>query len=197
MKLTYSKEHRAQAKRENKSLVCVHFTDKGGKGGATISGAMNDAMALKVRTLLVDLIKMAQADEPEAQTPTATHGGVIVPAGTYWLGDPCYACPKALWSDLLDRSNCFAEPMGTVAGHNVYAFGTAHGDGTYLDREGNEYPVDAGLIGLTPVSLSIPEPSGCHKITFNKDVECYSLDGVLYFGHVQIDTDPDDEEDEY
>ena len=130
---------------------------------------------------------------------------VVVPAGDYWLGDPCYAVPDDLWHELLESSGYFLDkPFGTVAGHNVLAFGTAYGDGVYLDQFDNQYPVDAGLIGLTPVGLANGRPFGSRLITFKYDTECTGHEGVMRFGDYKINTrdcdsndyDDDEEDDE-
>lgn len=125
---------------------------------------------------------------------------VIVPAGAYWLGDPCYAVPNELWDELLASNGCFECPVGTVKKHKVLGFGTAYGDGVYTDQFGNEYPVDAGLIGLTPVGLTVGEPFGSHKVVFKHDTLCTGDDGVMRFGDIKINTRDfdgyDDEEDD-
>ena len=123
---------------------------------------------------------------------------VLVPAGEYWLGDPCYSVPDDLWDDLLVSADYFRKPVGTVNDHMVLAFRTAYGDGTYTDQDGNEYPVDAGLIGLTPVALVSDEPFGSRKVVFKHDTLCMGDDGVMWFGHTKINTRDfdDDEEDE-
>lgn len=123
---------------------------------------------------------------------------VIVPKGTYYLGDPCYSVPDELWDELLQDSDYFNKPSGTVAGHTVYAFGTKYGDGVYQDKRGREYPVDAGLIGLVPEALATKEMpldlDFAHLIRFDHPTICSDNDGVLKFGHIIIDTN--DEEDE-
>lgn len=134
---------------------------------------------------------------------------VRVEAGTYFLGDPCYAVPDELWMHLLDSCDFFqASSVGTVSGYQVLAFGTAYGDGQYRDNKGNSYPVDAGMIGLTPVGLintdsTIMNPDGTRRtdlgiiVTFEHDTVCYDDGGVMAFGSYRIDTKTEDyEEDE-
>lgn len=121
---------------------------------------------------------------------------VRVPAGEYYLGDPCYAVPDEHWMALLESCDYFNDPVGKVAGHEVLAFHTAHGDGTYQDDDGNKYPVDAGLIGLVPVGLTDEttrgemERAGCSRlVTFSRPVLCRQNNGLLVFGPIEIETD--------
>jgi hypothetical protein len=128
---------------------------------------------------------------------------VIVPAGQYVLGDPCYAVPDEHWDDLLASCDYFHSPVGYVnVGYTkkfrVLGFGTRWGDGCYAGSDGKEYPVDAGLIGLVPIELveDVSEHYG-NIVTFNKDTICSSNgDGKLRFGSIIIDTDPEEETDE-
>jgi len=126
---------------------------------------------------------------------------VSVPAGRYWLCDPCYAVPSNLWNDLLDSNNCFDNPVGKVKAsdgniYHVLAFGTAYGDGVYADQFGNQFPVDAGLIGLTPVGLAESVPFGATLVEFTHDTTCWGHAGVMDFGKHKINTRDDVVEDE-
>ena len=125
---------------------------------------------------------------------------VIVPAGKYFLGDPCYAVPNRLWDELLGSCNYFIkDPVGEVQGHKVLAFGTAHGDGVYSDQFGNEFPVDAGMIGLVPEALvdmdelheNYPESHSELGIWVKYDYEtvCETDGKTLTFGKHIIKTD--------
>lgn len=128
---------------------------------------------------------------------------VTVPAGTYFLGDPCYAIPEQDWMPLLESCGYFADrAVGEVHGHQVLAFGTRWGDGTYYDTDEREYSVDAGLIGLVPQDLY----AGTERydlgtlgqvVTFAQDVTASTdaTSGLLVFGPHKIDTDP--EQDDY
>jgi hypothetical protein len=134
---------------------------------------------------------------------------VQVPAGEYFLGDPCYAVPDELWMPLLESNNVFgvgnddgphSGPVGTVNGVEVLGFGTAYGDGVYRDQFGNHFPVDAGMIGLTPMEL-VPdsERAGLEGlgviVTFPYPVTCEDDgEGRLRFGRHEINTADDDED---
>lgn len=120
---------------------------------------------------------------------------ITVPAGTYWLGDPCYSVPDDLWLTLLNSCEFFDLPVGTVNGHKVYASPTAYGDGEYVGTDGSSYPVDSGLIGLVPEALVTEEPSGLsRKITINHNFLFGYEDGVILIDTIKIDTDPDEDE---
>ena len=117
-----------------------------------------------------------------------------VPAGKYYLGDPCYSFDKN-WGEVLDSSDFFQKPYeknGLIA----IGFSTAYGDGRYNDQFGNEYPVDAGMIGLVQVGLEDRTPTGVLTVEFSKPTECYSEgEGTLHFGKYKIETgDLEDEE---
>lgn len=117
---------------------------------------------------------------------------VQVPAGKYWLCDPCYAVPSDLWMDLLNSCEFFERPIGKVEAdgevYQVLGFGTAYGDGLYHDQFNNAFPVDAGLIGLTPVGLSKDEPFGALLVEFTDETTCSCYEGVLKFGKHEINT---------
>jgi len=118
---------------------------------------------------------------------------VKVSAGKYWLSDPCYAVPSDLWMDLLNSSKFFDYPIGVVKAnddknYSVLGFGTAYGDGVYHDQFGNSFPVDAGLIGLTPVGLYEGEPFGAVLVEFTEETVCSCYGGVLKFGAHEINT---------
>lgn len=123
----------------------------------------------------------------------------ILPAGTYWVGDPCYCVPDDHWDDLLNVSDFFGcggfgtrntLPKGVYnfRGVPILAFNTAYGDGVYEDDEGRKYPVDAGLIGAVPVSYAKSNPFGCHKMTFIVPTKVSNVDGVITIGDIVINT---------
>jgi hypothetical protein len=118
---------------------------------------------------------------------------IEAPAGEYFMGDPCYAVPEEHWSALLDSCDCFKRAVGQIKEGSVCAFGTAYGEGEYSDQNRNKYSVDAGIIGLTPVSMI---PDGEREklkelgkfVKFGAPVKCYEADGVISIGHYKINT---------
>ena len=92
--------------------------------------------------------------------------------------------------------------MAEIDGHPVLGIRTAFGDGTYFDEAGNEYPVDAGMIGAVPAEFTdnLTDRSGTwmegvRRVTFDVPFECrYDKDtGDIWIGLIRIATDPDDE----
>lgn len=122
----------------------------------------------------------------------------MFPAGTYYIGDPCYAFDES-WGKILDDNNFFEKHDQQINGVAVLCGSTAYGDGTYKDQFGNEYPVDAGLIGILPVELLDIDKvirSHCGRVwIFPEAFEVYIHKGRFSFGHVAIDTKGDEEDD--
>lgn len=114
-----------------------------------------------------------------------------MPAGTYWVGDPCYGVPDQRWMEWLEAADYESNHPVLYAeldGHPVVGLTTAYGDGVYHDGPGNEYPVDAGLIGMVPVAVAQEKPFGMRKVVFDFPVKVRWDEGVLEFGSIRIDT---------
>lgn len=75
-----------------------------------------------------------------------------MPAGRYYIGDPCYVF-KDGWSKILGKTNYLNGPYPDDIKDKIWAHGTMYGDGGYFDQYGFEYGVDAGLIGVVHESL--------------------------------------------
>ena len=148
----------------------------------------------------------------------------ILPAGTYYVGDPCYAVPDEWWQDVLEetgylglyatlesmKENRYSYDgdlfgMWEYKGYTIAGASTKHGDGTYKDQNGNCYGVDSGTIGVVPVAMIRADdllwikakPDG-QIVTFPYSFTVTRAeDGMINVGHISIDTDPDYEEDEY
>lgn len=118
------------------------------------------------------------------------------PAGKYYIGDPCYAIANADWMEVLDQSDFFEKNDGIFfyKGQTCWAHGTAYGDGEYGDNRGNSYGVDAGLIGIMPVTACDKDTlfhvglDGGNIINFNKDFRVWEGDGTFHFGTLYIKT---------
>ncbi len=131
---------------------------------------------------------------------TTTYKSHIVPAGKYLLGDPCYVIRDKDWLDFCNQHSYNETDNNACVTLNdstqVVAFSTYYGDGCYTDQNGNSFPVDAGLIGLVPISY-IEESTQknltdyrdlCTLVEFEEDALCFTVDGILTFGNYIIDT---------
>jgi len=129
-------------------------------------------------------------------------------AGKYYIGDLCYVIPhkpidewKKFCRLTIKGGECLNGEFPWKGG-TLWKHGTAYGDGIYVDQDGHEYGVDAGLIGCIPLKL-IDEQNETelkrlgNVVKFTKAFTCDYKDGVFTIGHIVIDTDPEDEDDEY
>lgn len=133
-------------------------------------------------------------------------------AGQYWIGDPCYVFPndgpmKDKWDEILAASDFFEKEMPAEIDNGkiqVWASFTAYGDGCYLSNMGDEFPVDAGLIGIVPletIEYLGRADNNLNKlglfVTFHEDFTIHAEAGRFRFCDIIIDTNDDDFEDEY
>jgi hypothetical protein len=127
----------------------------------------------------------------------------VMPAGEYWVGDPCYSVPDDKWMTWLQDARYELEPdilLAEIDGLPVLGITTAHGDGKYRSNQGDSFPVDAGMIGLTPKALVEGVPFGSKLVTFERTFECsYDEDdeGLITLGLIEIKTDPEADEDDW
>jgi hypothetical protein len=131
---------------------------------------------------------------------------VTMPAGDYWVGDPCYAVADDRWSEWCEEAY-ENDPGDTVVmlagvdGWPVLGINTSYGDGVYGGSDGERYPVDAGLIGCVPVQVADWDreahgdaPFGMQRYTFTADFDCRDEAGTIIIGDVAVYTDPSDED---
>jgi hypothetical protein len=130
-----------------------------------------------------------------------------MPAGKYYVGDLCYVMHPQ-WDEFCALTDRCLEGEFTLAnGVRFATYETKYGDGSYLDAQAREYGVDAGLIGcirvedIDPAELKNLDLG--HVVEFQREFETSGgrstdrrWDGVIRFGHLAIETDPQDEEDE-
>jgi len=127
-----------------------------------------------------------------------------LPAGKYWIGDPCYVIDDSLWDEFCKVSiqNHKSVDVTEFQGVPMFAAGTAFGDGWFLGSNGYGYGVDAGMLAVVPIELCVKEEfedlGTVHN--FKQPFEAYVENGVFHFGDIDIDTagydDPLDSEEE-
>lgn len=109
----------------------------------------------------------------------------MLPSGQYYIGDLCYVI--ADWDKFCDQTlsgETVIEGEMIFLGTPIASYCTMWGDGLYTDEDGNEYPVDAGLIGCIPMS-AVTKPDGVKHgrvVDFPDNFRTYSKDGVISFG---------------
>ena len=130
---------------------------------------------------------------------------MILPKGKYYVGDPCYIFHKS-WGDVLIETEFFGKEVQTINGIPVFGGSTMYGDGTYFDQDHRSYAVDSGTLAAIPVELikvdgdedieSVGSSNYMHIIDFPEDFECVLEDGEFRFGHIIIDTEGHEEDEE-
>lgn len=130
---------------------------------------------------------------------------MTMPAGRYYVGDLCYVMHPE-WNECCDLffagrtdHGCNEGEFNLKDGRRFANFNTAYGDGEYRSSIGTSHGVDSGSIGC--IRVDDIRDTTCGDIAslgaivdFDRDFDVYSEGGVLYFGHVAIDTDPEYEE---
>ncbi len=130
---------------------------------------------------------------------------MTMPAGKYYIGDLCYVMHPE-WDEFCDLTikgnQCLDGEFTLKDGRRFASFGTAYGDGTYRSNIGTEHSVDAGLIGCIRVEdIRDDQYSNIEElgaiVEFDKQFEVSEDQGLIVFGHVQIETAGSDDWDDF
>lgn len=123
-----------------------------------------------------------------------------LPAGNYYIGDPCYAVRgEDRWHQMLsayyaagDGVNNADAHIFEIDGHRCFISCTNHGDGEYRDQHGEKYGVDSGLLSCLPLAVT---DSQCFVQEFKKDFPIAVDPGRMHrqgkriwIGHLRIKT---------
>jgi|SRR5690554_3500584 len=124
----------------------------------------------------------------------------IMPAGYYYVGDPCYVVADSKWPSFVDETFKHEPNKFTFQGYPCWVHGTYFGDGEYYDDFNNSYGVDSGIIGVVEIGVFMfdIEPQDITDgriVEFKEPFEVSYGDGVFSVGHFQIDTKCDNEGD--
>ena len=121
-----------------------------------------------------------------------------LPAGEYYIGDLCYVLGDNVYDNIFGGTGYESgtyEEKGT--GRVFVVNSTAYGDGMYPGSDGNEFAVDAGIIGICSKSLMAKDDGGGHMYTFDSPVRCKFRGGRFFFEsgykHLVVDTTGDDD----
>jgi hypothetical protein len=118
--------------------------------------------------------------------------------GKYYLGDICYVLQDDVYYGIWGGEDGI---IHTPEGDFVVA-STNYDDGTYFDDKGNKYGVDAGVIGLVPLSLATKENPGVKLgtiIEVKKQINFNAQNGHFHINwdgsnYLIIDTEGESEE---
>jgi len=132
-----------------------------------------------------------------------------MPAGKYYIGDLCYVMDDTEWVEFcsitIDGHNVIDGEFQLKDGRRFATYGTAYGDGAYHDQYGHSYSVDAGLIGCIKVEdIRAEKYENLLHLGFIMEFDNSFVtsggrgdeawEGVIQFGHVMIETNPEYEE---
>jgi hypothetical protein len=132
-----------------------------------------------------------------------------MPAGKYYIGDLCYVMNDAEWKEFcsitIKGQKVIDGEFQLSDGRRFATYSTAFGDGVYHDQYGHSYSVDAGLIGCIKVEDiraekyenlldlgAIMEFDNSFATSGGRGDEGW--EGLIQFGHVMIETNPEYEE---
>lgn len=127
----------------------------------------------------------------------------FMPPGFYAIGDPCYVIQNGTsqdqWMEYLHAFGLEEQQPRVFLFNNLWHFvsPTTHGDGIFLSSFGKEYPVDAGLIGATPITHGTTKEEIAKwsnlvdLVEFESPFQVFAKDGKIHIEREVIDTAPD------
>lgn len=133
---------------------------------------------------------------------TLTSTKIEIPAGKYWLGDPCYVIESDDWSKVCEAFFADENQGKSVVqvdlgnGNLVVLCNTAWGDGEFRSSKGHILPVDSGTIGLVSQAYDPEFKSNfdlMSLVEFPVDTTVDNFGGIMYFGTIRVDTKGEEE----
>ncbi len=136
-----------------------------------------------VKTTLADVPKKVPSMKMEDWT-FENKRVFTAPAGSYYIGDLCYALDNKVYENIFGNVGgydngvykCKTDP-------NVFFMvgSTAYGDGEYRGNDDRSFFVDAGIIGILPLTCATQGTEGGNVYTFKKPVKCTMRGGKFTF----------------
>lgn len=125
-----------------------------------------------------------------------------LPAGSYYVGDPCYAIGAdgtSEWTDLVHQlcastqGKHIQQGAHRWKGQQMWLHKTSYGDGGYYDQHGREYSVDSGMLAAVPAALCNRYPLARLErlgkiVIFHEPFACSYRNGLFKIGHIRIQT---------
>jgi hypothetical protein len=130
-------------------------------------------------------------------TLTSKSNSVKVPAGKYWLGDPCYVIEADDWSKVCEAFYADENRGKSIVrvdlgnGNLVVLCQTAWGDGEYRSSKNHVIPVDSGTIGLVSMAYDPEFKSNfdlCSLVEFPLNPIIENQNGIMWFDTIRVDT---------
>ena len=133
----------------------------------------------------------------------------MMQAGEYYVGDLCYVMTDKEWEEVCSLTivgnDCLEGEFQLSDGRRFAMYGTKYGDGTYFDvNKKYEFSVDSGTIGCFLTAdiraakyENIEELGAVVNFEYSFHTDGNRDEGWIKIGGVVIETDPQQEEDEY
>lgn len=131
------------------------------------------------------------------------HAIATLPAGTYYVGDPCYLIPDPHYEPWIAKAEVHTDDEDVLAaeigGYPIAACGT-EADGVYIDNDGREYGVDSGLVGVVPQAFAVKDDADIvdlvHLIQFDTDFDVHTAgENTIRMGHITITVEDGEDDD--
>lgn len=121
----------------------------------------------------------------------------MIPAGEYYIGDPCYVFSEADWDTICRQDS---KNVHEIHGKK-FADASTGGDGSFLDTNGNSYSVDSGSLGVVPIDLVFNQEDALRQgriVVFETPVLFkYIEDELLVIGDIVFNLDEVELDEEY
>lgn len=102
---------------------------------------------------------------------------ILTSSKGFYIGDISYVLSDEVYHDIWGNQNSYQDGKIQVGSYAFAVDRTAYGDGYYLDNNGKEYSVDAGVIGCVPFELIDMD-----KLHENYDLGANPIDILNDFG---------------
>jgi hypothetical protein len=135
----------------------------------------------------------------------------MMQAGKYYVGDLCYVLDDDEWDEvcsiIIQGNKVIDGEFVLEDGREFAIYSTAYGDGEYNDYYGNSYSVDSGSIGCIKIEdiKNVKDKIDIKLLGATVDFEIDFVtgggrgtkdwNGIIQFGRIAIETDPEYNED--